>query len=131
MNAALAKAAISLIGVRYRLHGRSVEEGLDCVGLVAAAMIRAGHSAVAPQGYTMRQVDCSALALFAPLNGFETVEYAGEGDLVLVRANPVQPHLLIRVPDGFVHAHAGLRRVVFLPGETPWPIADEWRLRSN
>lgn len=129
MNAALAKAAISLIGVRYRLHGRSTDDGLDCVGLVAAAMIRAGYRVVAPQGYTMRQIDCSGFALFAPLNGFETVE--GEGDLVLVRANPVQPHLLIRVPDGFVHAHAGLRRVVFLPGETPWPIAGEWRLRSN
>lgn len=129
MNAALAAAATSLIGVRYRLQGRRVEDGLDCVGLVAEAMTRAGQTAIAPQGYTMRQADFRALAGFAGPNGFETVE--SNGDLVLVMVNPVQPHLLIRVPGGFVHAHAGLRRVVFLPGETPWPIAQEWRLRPN
>ena len=129
MNARLAAAAISLIGVRYRLHGRDPSTGLDCVGLVAAALTRAGHETVVPHGYTMRQADCRVLARFAAPNGFSPVER--DGELVLVMANPVQPHLLIRVPGGFVHAHAGLRHVVFLPGETPWPITREWRLRTD
>lgn len=38
MDAALAEAALSLVGTRFRLHGRVAETGLDCVGLVAAAM---------------------------------------------------------------------------------------------
>lgn len=129
MKAGFAAAALELIGARYRLHGRNPAEGLDCVGVVAAALRRSGRAAVAPHGYTMRQADCSALERFAGPNGFIKVER--DGDLVLVMANPVQPHLLIRVPGGFVHAHAGLGRVVFLPGETPWPITCEWRLRTD
>ena len=128
MNAAFATAAQSLLGVRYRLHGRDAERGLDCVGLVAAALERAGYPAHAPHGYTMRQADCTPLLGFAARNGFDAV--ADAGDLVLIMANLIQPHLLVRVPGGFVHAHAGLRRVVLLPGASPWPIAHQWRLRT-
>ncbi|MFM6828852.1 MAG: hypothetical protein ACKOVA_00735 [Novosphingobium sp.] len=46
-------------------------------------------------------------------------------------ANPVQPHLVIAVQGGFVHAHAGLGRVTFLPAPLPWPIARQWRLAEK
>jgi lipoprotein Spr len=49
------------------------------------------------------------------------------GDLALVRPGPLQLHLMILVPGGFVHAHAGLRRVVEMPGASPWPVMGWWR----
>ncbi|WP_317617053.1 hypothetical protein [Sphingobium sp. SCG-1] len=49
------------------------------------------------------------------------------GDVVLVRAGAVQFHLMLKVPGGFVHAHAGLRRVVEMPGEPLWPVVGVWR----
>ena len=33
----------------------------------------------------------------------------------------------VSTDPGFVHAHAGLRRVVEMPGESPWPIIGWWR----
>jgi hypothetical protein len=54
-----------------------------------------------------------------------------DGDVVLARVSPVQAHLLVAAPDGFVHAHAGLGRVTFLPGPLPWPVAREWRVLSE
>lgn len=46
-------------------------------------------------------------------------------------ANPVQPHLLIVVPGGFVHAHAGLGRVTFLPDPLLWPITMQRHLADK
>lgn len=51
----------------------------------------------------------------------------GAGDIVLVRAGPGQMHLMIAVPDGHVHAHAGLGAVVDMPGALPWPELARWR----
>ncbi|BEU99026.1 peptidoglycan endopeptidase [Novosphingobium olei] len=126
MNARLERAALGLVGTRYRLHGRDRDSGVDCVGLVALAMREAGYSAVAPTGYALRHADVATLTGLARANGFVAV--GSRGDLVLAMANPVQPHLLIRTTQGFVHAHAGLRRVTLLPGALPWPVAGEWQL---
>ncbi len=41
---AFAEAAESLVGIRFRLFGRDPAYGLDCVGLVAAALARSGRS---------------------------------------------------------------------------------------
>jgi len=128
MNAALAAAAATLIGVRFRLHGRDPATGLDCVGLVAEAMRRAGAEPVVPEGYRLRTASVAGLLPIAAANGFTPVDQAVDGDLVLGMVNPVQPHLLVRVPGGFIHAHAGLGRVTFLPGSAPWPLAGGWRV---
>jgi hypothetical protein len=48
-------------------------------------------------------------------------------DMMLVRPGALHRHLLILVPGGFVHAHAGLRRVVETPGAPPWPVLRIWR----
>ncbi|WP_225207801.1 peptidoglycan endopeptidase [Novosphingobium huizhouense] len=129
MNAQLARAALDLVGVRYRLHGRDRDAGVDCVGLVALAMREAGYRAAPPTGYRLRHADTDALARIARQHGF--IEVPGNGDLVLALPNPVQPHLLVRTDQGFVHAHAGLRRVTLLAGDLPWPVAGEWRLDAR
>lgn len=126
MSALLGKAAMTLVGVPFRLHGRDPASGLDCIGLVAEAMARAGYAPVAPYGYSLRASSVEALLPFVKANGLKRVRT--DGAIALVMVNPLQPHLLVRAPGGFVHAHAGIRRVTFLPGELPWPIHTQWRV---
>lgn len=129
MNAALAAAAMGMVGTRFRLHGRSMETGLDCVGLVAVAMKNAGYAPHPPQGYSLRSVSVAQWLGHAKQSGL--IPVTANGDVVLCMANPVQPHLLIAAPGGFVHAHAGLGRVTFMPELLPWPIAVQWQLANK
>jgi hypothetical protein len=51
------------------------------------------------------------------------------GDVLLVQCSLVQLHLLVAAePDRFVHAHAGLRRVVVSPADPAWRVIGHWRL---
>ena len=106
-------AARALVGVPFRLHGRD-RDGLDCVGLAALALGRTG-----PGAYGLRSGD------FARAQDW--LAAAGLGDLALVRPGPLQLHLMIGTGAGFVHAHAGLGRVVETPGLSPWPVLGWWR----
>lgn len=129
MNPALANAAIGLVGVPFRLHGRNPATGLDCVGLVAAAMERAGFRPIAPQGYSLRTLTLHPLLEFATASGLEPVEKLG--DVWLAQVHSLQFHLLVAACGGAVHAHAGLGRVVFLPDPMTWPIVMRWRLADE
>jgi len=113
--------------VRFRLHGRDPATGLDCVGVVAEAMRRAGIEPVVPAGYRLRSASVASLLPFAHANFFEPVA-PPDADVVLAMVNPVQPHLAVCAPGGFVHAHAGIGRVTYIPGNLPWPITSGWRV---
>ncbi|MFE8584881.1 peptidoglycan endopeptidase [Sphingomonas sp. NCPPB 2930] len=117
---AVAAAAVALIGVRFRLHGRDPAHGLDCVGLVAAATGRA-----APTGYGWRSGDAAKAAAALDAQFQRTTD--SPGAVLLLRAGPGQLHLAIRVGDGIVHADAGLRRVAWRPGVPPWPVLGCWK----
>ncbi|WP_066520152.1 NlpC/P60 family protein [Sphingobium cloacae] len=119
--------ARALIGVPFRLHGRSAEMGLDCVGLAALAYRRAGHRGMVPRGYALRTRDVGRIEAWLREAGLRDVEKGEAGDLALVRPGPLHLHLMIRAPGGFVHAHAGLRQVVEMPGDSPWPVIGHWR----
>ena len=41
-DTALARAAAGCLGVRFRLHGRDPATGLDCLGLLGAALVATG-----------------------------------------------------------------------------------------
>jgi hypothetical protein len=125
----LADAAASLVGTAFRLHGRDPRSGLDCIGLVAEAMRRCGFACEIPQGYRLRNIDIDIhLACLAPSGLVPASGAILAGDLILVRPGPAQHHLLVAsVPDRFIHAHAGLRRVVAMPGPLPWPVLHHWR----
>lgn len=129
----LARAAEALVGAPYRLHGRDPRTGLDCVGVAAAALSACGRLRRAPAGYGMRNRSIAPLLALAEDNGLTAVEgRVAPGDVVLVRPGAGQHHLLIAVAeDRFVHAHAGLRRVVAQPGPLPWPIEGRWRLEHE
>lgn len=124
----LAEAALGLVGTPFRLHGRDPATGLDCVGLVAEALRRAGARPVVPEGYRLRTLSVGRWLDFAAPSGLEPVDEGG--DVLLLRVHPVQPHLAVALPGGLVHAHAGFGRVTFLPGPPPWPVERRWRFRN-
>lgn len=126
-GAAIAAAARALVGVPFRLQGRDPVLGLDCVGLVGAAMQAAGYAPMMPGDYGLRFGDDRRADDWARAAGLRPVATGAAGDMMLVRPGALHRHLLILVPGGFVHAHAGLRRVVETPGAPPWPILRIWR----
>lgn len=127
---AFAQAAEALVATPFRLHGRDPATGLDCVGLVHASLAAIGRTPPGTPAYALRQLAIGTWLDLLPRAGF--VPAAGGmkmGDLVLCRPGPGQFHLLIVTADGsFIHAHAGLGRVVRTPAPLPWPIAGRWHL---
>jgi len=129
-GAALASAASGLVGARFRLGGRDPATGLDCIGLVVAALEMVGRPVAVLPAYTLRQHDLHRLLDIAPGAGLQPAP-GGEarGDVLLLRPSPSQWHLAISLGSaGIVHAHAELRRVVITPPPLPWPVMRRWRL---
>lgn len=136
MNGAAARfaaAAESLVGTPFRLHGRDPERGLDCVGVVIAALQAIDHPCRSPTGYRLRNLDIGPWLGFAPLCGLvEVTSSISIGDILLTETGPAQFHLLIAAPNGrFIHAHSGLRRVVTTPASICWPLRRHWRLAPD
>jgi murein DD-endopeptidase / murein LD-carboxypeptidase len=115
--------ARALIGTRFRLHGRDPATGLDCVGLIGIVIQRAE---AAPTGYAMRGGTADGWA--AMMDGVATRRRQGPraGDVMLIEAGPHQFHLGVWTGAGFIHADAGLRRVVETPGPLRWPLIGTW-----
>jgi cell wall-associated NlpC family hydrolase len=130
---ALAAAAESFAGTPFRFRGRDPRTGLDCVGLVVAALAKLGEPAAPLPAYSLRQSSFSRLFGHEAKAGFDEADGTpASGDLLLVRPGPAQVHLgLVGTTGGFVHAHAGLGRVVVTPSPPPWPIERHWRLRNS
>lgn len=110
------------IGTRFRLHGRSLADGLDCVGLAGLA-----YGVEVPRGYSLRSGQLMPVMAGATAAGLERTEDRQAGDLVLFRAGPGQLHLAIQSEGGVIHADASLRRVVERPGVPPWTELARWR----
>ncbi len=130
---ALADAAAALIGISFRLHGREPATGLDCLGVLAAALAAIGRPAVLPVAYSLRsRVGENVDAIAHNCGLVATVEPTVAGDVAFVRIGATQSHVLIAAGDRrFVHAHAGLRRVVEHAGALAWPLAALWRLDDS
>jgi cell wall-associated NlpC family hydrolase len=130
---ALAAAAEDFVGVPFRFRGRDPGSGLDCVGLVAAALSQLGAPVPELAPYSMRQRDFDAQLDVASLAGFTEVDSPLEpGDVLLLKPGPAQIHLAIVGRNaGLVHAHASLGRVVSTPLPCPTPIDRHWRLRED
>jgi len=130
---ALAAAAEALEGCRFRLHGRDPATGLDCIGVLAAALERSGRTASLPATYTMRTAMPGRLDVIAKDCGMGLASGpVRAGDVVLVRISACQFHLLLALgPARFIHAHAGLRRIVKHQGTPAWPIVGHWRFTEE
>jgi hypothetical protein len=127
---ALAAAAEALADVRFRLHGRDPATGLDCIGVLAAALAAIGRPAPLPVDYALRSNRLPPLETLVATCGFAEVHAPTlPGDVLMLKVGPCQHHLLIAARGGgFVHAHAGLGRVVVTPGPPDWPVLHRWRL---
>ena len=131
-GAALAAAAERLVGTPFRWRGRDPARGLDCLGLVLAALEAIGRPARAPTDYRLRRLEIERFLTAAAAAGLaETARAPEPGDILLLRPGPAQHHLLIAAPDGLIHAHAGLGRVVLTPPPWPEPIERRWRLTEQ
>lgn len=120
----IAAAARTLVGVPFRVQGRDPRFGLDCVGVAAEALRRAGTEAVLPTDYAMRSARVPEDAV--PV-GFRRCDGGSAGDILSCRLTPAQVHLAVRTASGFVHADLQARRVVERPGPPPWPLDAAWR----
>ena len=125
-----AREAEALVGCPYRLHGREPNTGLDCIGLATYALARCGIPVSVSASYSLRNLSIDQLIEKAELDILRLSAGAPHrGDIVLVRPGPAQHHLLIATgPHCFVHAHAGIRRVVHQRGTPGWPITHHWQL---
>ena len=132
-GAALAKAAETLVGARFRMHGRDPATGLDCVGVLAAALAKAGYSARLPISYTLKMRELEPFTCLAGACGFVPADGGtAPGDVVMFHVGPCQYHLAIAAQDGgFIHAHAGLRRVVHSARLPEWPVEGHWRIAPS
>ena len=122
-----AERALALVGTRFRPQGRG-REGLDCVGLVLAAF--GIPAADVRSDYRLRdedpvELDAALLRHFRRLHPRQLAP----GDVMLMTVAQRQMHLAVRTSRGFVHAHAGLRRVVETPGLPEWPLVAAFRRR--
>ncbi|WBY16845.1 peptidoglycan endopeptidase [Erythrobacteraceae bacterium WH01K] len=124
------------MGTPFRLHGRDPASGLDCVGLVAASLARIGVRFRPPDRYALRNRSIAPLVAqmeHAPLHRLDpdTPPFA-TGDICLCTIGFGQHHVLIVAGPAegrqrsFIHAHAGLRRVVLTPGDPEWPVVARW-----
>jgi cell wall-associated NlpC family hydrolase len=125
----IADHAAQLVGVPFRLRGRNPGVGLDCVGVVAEALACTGHAFDVPQEYMLRGEYGGRISAFFAAACFCRIDGALSqcGDILLLRPAPRQAHLAVVTPNGAVHAHAGLGRVVLSPLPLPWPVIGQWR----
>ena len=123
-----AERARALVGTPFRLQGRGAG-GLDCVG-VAIATFGVTPDSVR-RDYRLRG-DHEAEARAFLSRDFRRVSATQlrPGDLMLMRVSSDQLHLGVRTAAGFVHAHAGLHRVVETPGMPNWPLLGTYRRRN-
>lgn len=132
-GAELAQAAAALTGHPWRLHGRDPATGLDCIGLLGAALARIGRPVRLPTGYPLRLRQLGSWLPDPEGLGFSaTSGPVAPGDVILLQPGPAQIHLAIAAPDGgWIHAHAGLRRVVQQCALPPGPMLGQWRLNPE
>ena len=129
MQLDFAERARTLVGTPFRPQGRELH-ALDCVGLVIrtfdlpAQEIRRNYRLKGDHREEMMR------ELIGPFRKVRKGEQRS-GDLLLMAVRDDQMHLGVRTDQGFVHAHAGIGRVVETPGAPEWPVLTVYRRRSR
>lgn len=126
MSTRAAARAASLVGTRFRAQGRDPATGLDCFGLVLAAHGISGEAV--PRDYRLRG-DYRDVLLAGARPWFRRITAARAGDVLVMAPAADQLHLGIVTAVGFVHADAGIGRVVETPGAPSWPVVAVLRRR--
>jgi cell wall-associated NlpC family hydrolase len=120
-------AASALVGTRFRLHGRDVKTGLDCVGLVLAAHAAVGEIIAAPDDYPLRGWPRDRVTRWIQDAGLRRATGpVAAGDVLLSDAGFGQWHFAVLGPGVRVHADARARRVRLSPYR-PLEGDERWR----
>ena len=129
MKPDFADRARALVGIPFRPQGRELH-ALDCVGLVLRTFDLPTDDV--RRDYRLRGDHRAELAreLKQHFRRLRKAE-ARSGDVLLMAVRDDQMHLGIRTQQGFVHAHAGIGRVVETPGLPQWPVIGAYRRRSR
>lgn len=128
MNDQAVARARALVGCRFRPQGRVAKLGLDCIGLACAAYGIPAERV--PRDYRLR--GNSRDRIEREISGlFKSVPAPRPGDLLLLSVSSDQLHLAVKTEIGFVHADAGLGKVMEVPGSPPWPLLSAYRLRQK
>jgi cell wall-associated NlpC family hydrolase len=129
-QAVVVARAQAAVGVRFRLHGRDPATGLDCLGLASWALWAGNPPIALPTGYGLHSGRADQFVAWLAAAGLQRADgqKTCPGDLLLVQPSPMQWHCLIAAERGFVHAHAGLRRVVQVSTRENWPLVLTARL---
>lgn len=129
----LVRVAADLVGTPFRLHGRDPATGLDCVGLVCAALAATGAKPMAPRGYSLRNLMVDQWLHLAGQSGLvKSPGLIRAGDVLLIALSACQHHLAIAEDaDSIIHAHAGLRQVVRQRRAPDWQVCAKWRIPSD
>jgi murein DD-endopeptidase / murein LD-carboxypeptidase len=116
--------ARALLGTPFRLHGRSADTGVDCVGLIVLAMCPQGD---VPTGYALRNTDEARwISALDSLAKRVATDPAPPGATLLMKPGPSQFHLGIWSGNSLIHADTRLQRVAERPGTPPWSILGAW-----
>jgi hypothetical protein len=131
MRDTIANAALALIGTPFHDHGRHPPHGVDCIGVIEQCLNQAGFEIIAPSDYR-RQGDHAKriVAFFADERFGKACDGPQTGDIAVAQITSRQFHFMIRVPQGWVHAHAGLGKVVQTPDPIDWPLLGIWRVKG-
>jgi len=116
-----------LVGTRFRPQGRD-SQGLDCIGLVIATF-DIPIDAV-PRDYRLRGARGAELVAGVS-RFFRQVRHIKPGDVMVLEVTVEQLHLAVRTEQGFVHANAGIGRVVETPGMPEWRLLGIYRKRRK
>lgn len=127
---ALAQSAHSLLGASFRLGGSDPQTGVDCIGLVVAALRKMGREVSPIPAHSLRNTSINRFLALASQAGLQKVHGPIlTGDIIMLRPSATQHHLAIQADaHSVIHAHAGLRRIVLSPAPLPWPKIGQWRL---
>lgn len=127
----IAERAKRQVGTPFRLHGRTALGALDCVGVVLIAIEPFLPPDRVALRYSLKGEQLDRARSFLKTANFDEIADIRRfeaGDLVIARPGPLQLHFAVCADGGWIHADAGLGRVVFRPGALPWPIVGAWRL---
>ncbi|QCB56074.1 peptidoglycan endopeptidase [Sphingopyxis sp. PAMC25046] len=118
-----------MVGARFRPQGKDPATGLDCVGLVWAAYAAAGRRLARPAAYPLRGWGLDRIEGSLAAAGFVGAgDAVRPGDVALIVLPARQYHLGLIGRETFIHAHAGLRKVVETPLDLGVRGAGRWRL---
>ena len=134
MRLSIAERAQEAIGLHFRLHGRSIGTGLDCVGLIAHAIKPIIMDIEIPRNYSLRFDDINIPIAFFEAHNFERIDSEQgflTGDIAIIAPAAQQLHFIIIAQDGYIHAHSGLRKIVKTNFPILSPVKAAWRYAGD